>query len=140
MNTIKRLAIFTAALLLPAAGSFALDVTPQQGIPGQWQLIGSIPVGRAPSHDILALHGFYTDFQSLRMSVTGSAMHLNGLVITFGDGTTANIEVRADIQPGMQSRAFELPGGRHDIVSIEFWHQSVGQFPGPAVVSVFGQK
>ena len=74
------------------------------------------------------------------MSVTGSAVHLNGVVITFADGTTANIEVRTDIQPGTQSGPFPLPGGRHDILSIEFWHQSVGQFPRPAVVSVFGQK
>src|SRR5579871_3257036 len=140
MNTIRRLAIFTAALLLSVTGSFALDVTPQQGIPGQWQLIGNIPVGREPSHDIMMLHGFHTDFQSLRMSVTGSAVHLNGVVLTFADGTTANVEVRMDIQPGTQSGPFPLPGGRHDIASIEFWHQSVGNFPGPAVVSVFGQK
>ena len=140
MNTIKRLAIITAVLLLPAIGGFALDVTPQQGIPGQWQLIGSVPVSRDPSHDMIMLHGFHTDFQALRMSVTGSAVHLNGVVLTFADGTTANIEVRRDIQPGTQSGPFPLPGGRHDIASIEFWHQSVGQFPGPAVISVFGQK
>jgi hypothetical protein len=140
MNTIKRLGIFTGALLLLATGSFAIVVTPQKGIPGQWQLIGSIPVGREPSRDSLTLQGFHTDFQSLRMSVTGSTVHLNGVVITFGDGTTANIEVRADIQPGTQSGPFALPGGRHDIQSIDFWHQSVGQFHGAAVVSVFGQK
>jgi len=140
MNTIKRLSIVTGGLLLLAMGSFAMDVTPQKGIPGQWQLIGSVPVGREPSHDILTLRGFYNDFQALRMSVTGSAMHLDTIAITFGDGTTANIEVRAEIQPGMQSRAFNLPGGRHDILSIEFWHQSVGQFQGPAIVQVFGQK
>jgi hypothetical protein len=140
MNTIKRLAIFTAALLLPATGSFAIVVTPQQGVFGQWQLIASIPVGREPSRDTLTFQGFHTDFRSLRFSVANSSMHLNGIVITFDDGTTANIEVRADIHPGTQSGAFDLPGGHRDIHSIDFWHQSVGQFRGPAVVSVFGLK
>src|SRR5579871_1247097 len=106
MKTNKCLGIFTGALLLLVTGSFAIDVTPQQGIPGQWQLIASIPVGRAPSRDTIIFHGFYTDFRSLRFSVTQSTIHLNGLVITFADGTTANIEVRADIHPGTQSGAF----------------------------------
>lgn len=140
MNTTKRLAIFIAALLSLATGSLAMDVTPQVGIPGQWQLIGNIPVAREPSRDTLVFHGFHTDFQSLRFSVANSSMHLNGIVITFSDGTTANIEMRTDLHPGTQSGAFDLPGGRRDIQSIDFWHQSVGQFQGPAVVSVFGLK
>ncbi len=140
MKTIKCLGIFTGALLLLVTGSFAIDVTPTQGIPGQWQLIASIPVGRQASRDTITLHGFYTDFRSLRFSVAQSTIHLNGLGITFGDGTTGSIEVRTDIQPGTQSGAFDLPGGLRDIHSIDFWHQSVGQFPGPAVVSVFGMK
>ena len=142
MNTISRLAgLATACVLgLSATGSFAIDVTPQQGVFGQWQLIGSIPVGRAPSRDTLTLHGFHTDFRSLRFTVANSSIHLNSMAITFDDGTTANIEIRADIHPGTQSGAFDLPEGRRHIVAIDFWHQSIGQFHGPAVVSVFGLK
>lgn len=140
MNTIKRMGIFTGAWLLLVTSSFAFNVMPQAGIPGQWQLLASIPVGRMPSHDILVLGGFHTDFQSIRFSVANSTVHMDGIIITFSDGSTANIEFRADLHPGTQSSAFDLPGGRRDIHSIEFWHQSIGQFHGPAVVSVFGLK
>jgi hypothetical protein len=140
MNTIKHLAGVTAAFLLLATSSFATDVTPEPALPGQWAWIGDIRVGRPLSRDTLRLRGSHTDFRAVKFSVANSTLHLDQMVVTFTDGTTANIGVGVDVPPGTVSPAYDLPGGRRNIRRIDFSHQTVGSFRGPAVVSVFGLK
>ena len=142
MNAIERLAGFTALFLSLATSGLAQTqtVTPEPGIPGQWVWIGDVRVRRPSSQDTLRLSGSHTDFRAIKFDVVNATVHLDTMRIRFDDGSFSNIGIGLDIPAGMHSPAYDLPGGRRTIRRIEFWHETVGSFRGPAVVSVFGLK
>lgn len=139
MNPISLLAGLTAACLvsLNATISFAGNVAPQPAPPGAWVFIGDIRTGRIASRDTLRLPS-HTYFRSIKFSVFHATVHLESMDVTFDDGSKATIGIHADIPPGMQSHAFDLPAFRRNIRRIDLFNQTVDRFQGRGVVSVYG--
>lgn len=140
MNTIRRLAgLATACLLsLNAMPGLAQRVEPHAAVQGTWVWIGDIRSGRTLSRDSFSLQGVHNYFRSIKFVVANATVHLDSMDITFVDGTRATIGIHADIPPGVESPAYDLPGFRHVILRIDLRHKTVGRFRGAGVVSVFG--
>jgi hypothetical protein len=78
-------------------------------------------------------------FTKIRVSVTGNAVFMRDLHVTFANGTGADLPVRFLFLPGTSSRIIDLPGMARLIRRIDMTYRRV-PLGGTAVVKVQGYK
>lgn len=113
---------------------------PRGGPPGSWRMIGTVTANFRADHDGIAVVGPYDTFRSIKFKVTGGALNLDRLVITYGNGQPENVSVRYNIPNGGESRQISLAGGARHIRRIDFWYKTQPGLTGRASVTVFGMK
>lgn len=108
---------------------------------GSWQVIGTTQARFTADHDGIIVQGPFNNFRSVKLKVTGAALRLVKMVITYSDGAPDNIETRYDIPQGGESRVIDLRGvGQRKIRRIDFWYDTRGVARGQANVTVFAMK
>jgi hypothetical protein len=113
----------------------------RQGPPGSWRLIGTVEAGFRADHDGIIVTGPFDDFRRIKFKVTGAALNLQRLVVTYENGQPEPIDVRSNIPEGGESRQIDLKGaGTRRIRRIDFWYSTKGVLNGKAHVTVFGMK
>ena len=113
---------------------------PRQGPPGSWRMVGSVQANFRADHDGIVVQGF-DDFRRIKFKVTGAALNMERLVVTYENGQPENIAVRSNIPEGGESRQIDLAGsGKRRIRRIDFWYKTQGVMNGKANVTVFGMK
>ena len=81
------------------------------------------------------------DFRWIKFKVTGAALNLQRLVVTYETGAPNRIDVRHNIPEGGESRQIDLAGaGTRRIRRIDFWYDTKGFLKGKAHVTLFGMK
>ncbi len=77
-------------------------------------------------------------FRQIVIAVEGSALAMDNVVVTFGDGSTFSPPTRLVFDQNSRSRVIDLPGGARNIQHIDFRY---GNLPGGgrARVAVYGR-
>ncbi len=106
-----------------------------------WQIIGTTQLKFTTDHDGIVVKAPNNSFQSIKLKVTGTALRLIKLVITFDSGAPDNIELINDIPNGGESDAINLSGIEdRKIKKIDFWYDTQGILKGKASVTILGKN
>jgi hypothetical protein len=108
------------------------------GPAGNWVLLGTRNVGPTVETDTLNVSG-QGAFDRLYLRVTGNAINVIDMRVTYGNGAPDDIPIRALIPAGGNSRVIDLRGGDRIIASIRltYTHPPGG---GAAQVQIYGQR
>lgn len=131
--------MFTRRSLLAGAFALAAILVPLQAQAASWVTLGSRTVSLFRDHDTIRVGLTSGLFSKIRMSVTGNAIFVQDLHVTFGNGTGADIPVRFMFLPGTSSRVIGLPGVARFIRRIDMTYRRL-PVGGSAVVTVQGYK
>jgi hypothetical protein len=128
----RRLCI-AAALL--TAGLVSSQANAQ---PAQWVRLGCQNVGFNVDRDVIRVAGQSGTFSAIRLRVANNAIHLLDLKVVYGNGTSDDIQVRAEIPIGGQTGALDLRGRDRNIQRIEMIYRTKPNFRGQATVCAEG--
>ena len=131
--------MFTRRSLLAGAFALAAILVPLQAQAASWVTLGSRTVSLFRDHDTIRVGLTSGLFSKIRMSVTGNAIFVQDLHVTFGNGTGADIPVRFMFLPGTSSRVIGLPGAARFIRRIDMTYRRL-PVGGSALVTVQGYK
>lgn len=131
--------MFTRRSMLAGAFAAAAILVPLQAQAASWVTLGSRTVSLFRDHDTIRVGLTSGLFSKMRMSVTGNAVFVQDLHVTFGNGTGADIPVRFMFLPGTSSRVIDLPGAARFIRRIDLTYRRL-PVGGTAVVTVQGYK
>ena len=131
--------MLTRRKLIVAAFAAAAVLLPIEAYAASWVTLGSRTVNLFHDHDTIHVGMMSGLFSKIRLKVTGNAVFMHDLHVTFASGAAADIPVRFMFLPGSASRVIDLPGTARLIRRIDMTY---GRLPvgGTAVVTVEGYK
>ena len=94
-----------------------------------WVKLGTRHVAFAGDHDTLAVTGHEGRFKALRFEVSGRAMEMYDMKVTFGNGKVFSPNVRSVFRKGSWTRRIDLPGNARVIRRIDFYYRSLAKGP-----------
>jgi hypothetical protein len=95
--------------LFSAAGAYAQKPAIVTDKSAGWQKIGETKVNFETERDEIAVMGA-DKFKSLKLKVTDAAVNISDVEVYFENGEKETLNVRSEIKPGMETRAFDLKG------------------------------
>ncbi len=106
-----------------------------------WKFIADKTVNYGVDRDVIHLGDFRDDFRQLKLRVTDAPLRFFDMKIHFDNGDVQNVELRAVIPQGGESRVIDLEGGLRHIQKIEFWYKPGAKGKrGTSRVAVWGRK
>lgn len=90
----------------------------------RWQRLGSAVVSDRLDHDSIAVTGARGDFSAVKLRVERAAVHFVSVKIHFADGETQDVELRAVVPAGGESRVIDVEGAERVIRRVEFWYEA----------------
>jgi hypothetical protein len=131
--------MLTRRFVLAGLVAAMTTLAPLQAYAASWVTLGSRSVSLFHDHDTIHVGLTSGLFSKIRMSVTGNAIFMQDLRVTFRNGTSADLPVRFLFLPGTGSRVIDLPGAARVIRRIDMTYRRV-PLGGRAVVTVQGYK
>jgi len=123
-------------IILMAVLGLSTDATAQD-----WTFIGDKTVNYGVDRDVLHLGDFRDDFRQIKLRVTDAPLRFFDMKIHFDNGDVQDVELRAVIPQGGESRVIDLVGGIRHIQKIEFWYKPGAKGrKGQSRVAVWGRK
>lgn len=132
MNTKILSVLFTAFLFVSFTG---FSQTREK-----WEHLGSRMVDYALDKDDIHVGAKEGGFTKLRVIVTGGAINMNKMVVTYMNGEKDEIELRHNFAKGSNSRIIDLNGGTRIIKTITFHYDTKNLARAKAKVTVSGRK
>lgn len=131
--------MLTRRKLIVGALAAAVVLAPLQAYAASWVTLGSRTVNLFYDHD--SIHVGLTSglFSKIRLKVSGNAVFMKDLHVTFASGAGTDIPVRFLFLPGTWSRVIDLPGAARFIRRIDMTYSKLPG-GGTAVVTVQGYK
>jgi hypothetical protein len=121
------------------AGLLAHPVQARDRGHDHWENLGCQKVGFLVDHDVIRVGRHDGKFSAIRLDVSGNTVYINDLKVVYGNGAPDDINVRAEIREGGQTRPLDLKGrGERAIDRIELTYRAKPNFKGSANVCVFG--
>ena len=105
----------------------------------EYVVLGSRTVNLGSDHDRIYVGALRGIFSRIRLQVTGNAIFMQNLKVTFMNGETVDLPVRLLIEKGGQTRDILLPGVLRLIKHIDMRYVRV-PFGGRATVTVVGKR
>lgn len=106
-----------------------------------WKFIADKTVNFGVDRDVIHLGDFRDDFRQIRLHVTDAPLRMFDMKIHFDNGDVQDVELRAVIPQGGDSRVIDLVGGMRHIQKIEFWYKPGAKGrKGQSRVAVWGRK
>jgi hypothetical protein len=102
-------------------------------------LLGSRTVNLGSDHDRIYVGPLRGIFSRIRLEVTGNAIFMQDLKVTFMNGETADLPVRLLIEEGGRTRDILLPGLLRLIAHIDMRYVRV-PLGGRAKVTIVGKR
>lgn len=118
---------------------FALFLFSANSQQANWEKLGSRVVDYHLDKDVIPVGARKGGFTKLKISVTGGAVNMHKMVITYQNGTTEDIALKHNFGPKSTSRVIDIRGGKRLIQKITFFYDTKNLSPGKAVVHVFGR-
>ncbi len=134
-----RLALLAAAGLT-LANSAPTNAVPAAGPAGSWVYIGTTHAKHFNDHDTVAVHGPNNIFRELKVGVKDASLHMQRMVVTYGNGLMDDVPVNYKIPKDGESKAIPMKYGKREITKIDFWYDTKGWLHGTAAVSIYGRK
>ena len=132
MNT-KILSILFTAFLFVSFSSFS-----QQKV--KWDRLGSRAVDYRADFDLIQVGARDGGFTKLKVAVTGGALNMRRMVVTYMNGTKEEIELRHTFKKGTTSRVIDIRGGKRLIKNIKFFYDTKNLAQKKAKVHVYGRR
>lgn len=104
-----------------------------------WVYIGRRRVGLFVDHDTISPPAPFKIYRKLKLSVTGNALYMYDLKVTFHNGGVQYIPVRWHIPEGGGTRIIDLNGGDRIVKKVEFIYGKMPNGRGRTYVHLFGQ-
>ncbi|MFT5778466.1 MAG: hypothetical protein ACI837_001422 [Crocinitomicaceae bacterium] len=131
MNT-RIFSILIAAFLLASFSSEAQSKT-------KWEKLATRSVNYRVDFDIMPIGAKEGGFTKLRVAVTGGALNMHRMVVTYMNGTKEEIELRHNFAKGSTSRVIDIRGGKRLIKNIKFIYDTKNLARSKAKIHVFGR-
>jgi len=103
-----------------------------------WVLLGERAVTDRLDHDLIPVTVARGDFKAIKITVRRAAVDFHRVVVHFANGGDQEVELRATIRAGGESRAIDLRAGDRVIRSVEFWYDARTIRGRRAVVLLYG--
>jgi hypothetical protein len=126
--------VLTAGLGLLATALLASGPASAQG---RWELIGQRQVGFLVDRDVVSGRG-QGRFSVIRLCVGNAPVHFRDVDVVFANGERQQLAVNALVRAGACSINLDLRGDARRIQRVEMVYNSVPNFRGRALVSVYG--
>ena len=131
---LKALIISAFVVLLLTAGASAASAQ-------NWKNLGAKEVTDKEESDVFHIGSRKGQFRALKLFVSRRAVRFYRVEVTYQNGETTPLEVRALIPAGGESRVLDLPGRDRYISTVKFWYEaaSIGQGQ-RAMITLYGLK
>lgn len=125
--------------VLVAGVCTAIALQAQRG-KAEWVVLGERVVTDRGDHDSINVTAGRGAFEAIKFEVKNHAVDFHRVVVHFGNGDDQNIDLRATIPAGGESRVIDIDGVNRVIKSIDFWYdaKTLGR-GGRAVVRSLGR-
>jgi hypothetical protein len=104
-----------------------------------WLALGQRTVTSDVDRDTIAVAGSHGTFHAIKMSVRGSAVRFNRVVLRFENGEQRELELDVRVPAGGETRTIHLKGEERELRSVEFWYDASSVGRRGAVVQLLGQ-
>tara|TARA_Y100000385_G_scaffold291975_1_gene375006 strand:+ start:8299 stop:8700 length:402 start_codon:yes stop_codon:yes gene_type:complete len=132
MNTRILSILFTAALFI----SFSSFSQPRKV---KWDRLGSRLVDYRADFDVMQVGAKEGGFTKLKVMVTGGALNMHRMVVTYMNGTKEEIQLRNSFARGTTSRVIDIKGGQRLIKNIKFVYDTKNLARKKAKIHVYGR-
>jgi hypothetical protein len=106
----------------------------------KWEKLGVRAVNYGLDKDDIHVGAKEGGFTKLKVVVTGGALNMHRMVVTYMNGEKEEIELRHNFAKGSSSRVIDLNGGKRLIKNIRFFYDTKNLARSKAKVIVFGRK
>jgi len=103
------------------------------------ELLGCRSVGFINDRDTIPVGRSEGRFRAIKVTVKGNAIDMRDLDVVYGNGANDDLQVRASIPAGGETRWIDLRGGGRLIRQINMTYASKPNFRGQAEVCVYGR-
>lgn len=110
--------------VLTVAGLLVMAVCAAGLAEERWQRLGSAAVNDRLDHDAIAVSGARGDFSAIKLRVERAAVHFLSVKVHFANGETQNVELRAVVPAGGETRVIDVEGADRVIRRVEFWYET----------------
>jgi hypothetical protein len=86
----------------------------------KWDKLGERVVNGGGDRDAIVVGRDDGKLAAIQLKVEHSALELDDVVVTFGDGTTFSPKTKLVFGQGATSRVIDLPGGKRTIKRVDF--------------------
>ena len=94
------------------------------GAQGRWELLGERTVTDRLDHDVIVVTAARGDFTAIKLGVRRAGVDFHRVVVHYANGGDQELELRATIPAGGETRVIDLRGGERVIRSVEFWYDA----------------
>jgi len=105
-----------------------------------WDKLGSAKVTGASDHDEIWVTGIEGSYTAIKLFVENEGIDFDRVLVTYGNGTKDELEIRNFIKAGGETRVLDLRGGERVIRKIEFWYKSNPNTKRKAQVIAYGRR
>jgi hypothetical protein len=103
-----------------------------------WEELGCKSVGLFGGRDVIKVGRREGRFKSIKLKVSGNAVHIMDLTVNYTRGGPDSLRVRSEIRQGGETRALDLKGRERSIDNIELIYRAKPNFKGKARVCIEG--
>lgn len=107
--------------------------------PSDWVKLGTRTVDFGIDHDIIHVGVKDGTFSKLKVNVTGGAMNMHKMKITYGDGSHQDVSLKHNFAKGSDTRIIDLTGTKRVIKKVEFWYDTKNAARRKAIIRLFGK-
>ena len=104
-----------------------------------WVALGERAVTSDVARDTITVRGSNGTFQAIKISVRGSAVRFNRVVLHFENGDEREVQLDVRVPAGGETRTIHLKGDERAIRSIDFWYDAASVGSRGAVVQLLGR-
>lgn len=114
--------------------------TPETIAPPRWELLGAKKVNYGLDRDEIDVTAKEGVFSALKLKVNRGGINLHRVAVHFGNGEVEELELRANIPAGGESRVLDLPGNKRVIQKVVFWYDTKNYANKKAVIQLWGRN
>ncbi len=120
--------------------TLALFVGCASASPAGWVFLGERVAAKGGDHDEIQVGVKDGHFAKIQIRVKETAVEIRDLKVHYANGTTEDVQIRALIAAGGESRVIDLKGNGRVIDKVTFWYHTPARARGRAMVRLFGMR
>lgn len=105
---------------------------------GSWEFLGEKVVNHALDHDEIILGAKEGKFSKIKLKVKRANIEFHKVIVVYGNGEKAAVELREVISAGGETRAIDLRGQDRIIKKVKFYYHTKSKTKKRAVIRLFG--